>query len=79
VPYIPKYSAEDTTFVIGNEAGETTVFPIAAGNQVVVDVPGLHYNRKNYHVRWANRAVYRELHSTILERPACFQTGKIHG
>ena len=47
-PLIPKYSAEDTSLVIGNEAGETTVFPIPAGSRIDIDVPGLHYNRKSH-------------------------------
>jgi len=46
-PAIPKYSAEDTTLVIGNEAGETVVLPVPAGSKIIVDVPGLHYNRKS--------------------------------
>ena len=41
-----KYSAEDTSLVIGNDAGETTVLPIPAGSRVSVDVVGVHYNRK---------------------------------
>jgi len=48
---IPKYSAEDTSLVIGNGAGETTVFPIPAGSRVTIDVPGLHYNRESYLVQ----------------------------
>ncbi|KAF9653356.1 cytochrome P450 [Thelephora ganbajun] len=44
VPAIPKYSSENTSLVIGNQAGETTVFPIPAGGKISVDVVGLHYN-----------------------------------
>ena len=47
VPAIPKYSAEDTSLVIGNEVGETTVVAIPAGSQIVVNVAGLHYNRES--------------------------------
>lgn len=47
VPAIPKYSAEDTSLVIGNGAGETTVVPIPAGSGIVIDVVGLHYNRES--------------------------------
>lgn len=47
-PGIPKCSAEDTSLVIGNEAGETTMLPIPAGSRVIVDVVGLHYNRKSH-------------------------------
>jgi hypothetical protein len=43
---IPKYNTEDTSLVIGNEAGETTVLPIPAGSRIRVNVSGLHYNRK---------------------------------
>ena len=45
---IPKYSAEDTSLVIGNEAGEKTVLPIPAGSEVDISVVGLHYNRKSH-------------------------------
>ena len=48
VPVIPKYSAEDTSLVIGNEAGETTVLPIPAGSEININVAGLHYNRKSH-------------------------------
>ncbi|KAF9653322.1 cytochrome P450 [Thelephora ganbajun] len=43
-PVVPKYSAEDTSLVVGNQAGETTVFPIPAGGKINIDVVGLHYN-----------------------------------
>ena len=46
-PGIPKYSAEDTSLVVGNGTGETTVFPIPANTKITIDVPGLHYNRKS--------------------------------
>ena len=47
-PSIPKYSTEDTSLVIGNEASETTVVPVPAGSRVIIDVAGLHYNRKGH-------------------------------
>ncbi|KAF9643013.1 cytochrome P450 [Thelephora ganbajun] len=43
-PFIPKYSAENTSLVVGNQAGETTVFPVPAGSDLRIDVVGLHYN-----------------------------------
>jgi len=65
-----KYSTEYTTFVIGNGAGETTVFPIAAGSWIAIDASGLHYNRKSHHVRRAQ--------SRGLQRATQHGTGKIH-
>ena len=50
-PVIPKYSTQDTSLVVGNQAGETTVFHIPAGSRIRIDVPGLHYNRKRLPVR----------------------------
>ena len=47
-PVIPRYCAEDTTFVIGNKAGETKVFWAPAGSRIIIDVPGIHYNRKDW-------------------------------
>lgn len=44
VAIIPKVSATDTTIVVGNEAGERVVVPIAKGTLVDIHVPGLHYN-----------------------------------
>jgi len=43
-PVIPRCCAEDTTFVIGNKAGETKVFWAPAGSRIIIDVPGIHYN-----------------------------------
>ena len=34
--------------MIGNEASETTVVPVPAGSRVIIDVAGLHYNRKSH-------------------------------
>ena len=52
-PIIPKYSAEDTTLIVGNGAGETIAVPVPAGTRVTVDVAGLHYNRKSHLVQRA--------------------------
>ncbi|KAK1230974.1 hypothetical protein PQX77_005906, partial [Marasmius sp. AFHP31] len=43
---IPKVSAEDTTLVAENAAGETRVVPIPQGTSVTLSVSGLHYNPK---------------------------------
>ena len=58
---IPKYSAEDTTLVIGNAAGETTLLAIPAGSRVTVNVVGLHYNRKTYLVWRAHPGCLRRV------------------
>ncbi|KAJ3552189.1 hypothetical protein NM688_g4282 [Phlebia brevispora] len=41
---IPKYSAEDTTLVTKNAAGENVIVPVPQGASVTIHVPGLHYN-----------------------------------
>ena len=53
-PVVPKYSAEDTSLVVGNEAGETTVLPVPAGSRIDIDIAGLHYNRKGHVSRRAH-------------------------
>ena len=58
---IPKYSAEDTTLVVGNGAGETTTLAIPAGSRVTVDVVGLHYNRKTHLARQARPGCLRRV------------------
>jgi hypothetical protein len=70
VPGIPKYSAEDTSLVVGNEAGETIVVPIPAGSPVKIDVPGLHYNRKSHLVQ--------RLYPSGLQRVMQHDIGKTH-
>ena len=67
---IPKYSAEDTSLAIGNEAGETTVLSIPAGSRVVVNVAGLHYNRESHLVQRA--------YSCDLRRATQHGIGMIH-
>lgn len=42
---IPKRSAEDTVLVASNAAGEKTTIPVPKGTNLVIDAPGLHYNR----------------------------------
>ncbi|KAK7453294.1 hypothetical protein VKT23_011969 [Stygiomarasmius scandens] len=42
---IPKKSAEDTSFVVTNpETGEQVTIPVERGEQIVLHVPGVHYN-----------------------------------
>jgi len=74
---IPKYSAEDTTLVVGNEAGETTVLAIPAGSRVTVDVVGLHYNRETHLVRRAYPGCLRRVtqHGTGTTRTLSNQKG----
>ena len=45
VPGIPKIAAEDTTLTVNNADGGKTTFPIVAGTEISLHVPGLHYNR----------------------------------
>jgi len=45
VPGIPKVAAQDTTLTVINVNGGKTTFPVSAGTQVELHVPGLHYNR----------------------------------
>lgn len=46
VTAIPKYSAEDTTLVIGNNNGNSMTIPVPKDADIVIDTPGLHYNRE---------------------------------
>ena len=69
VPGIPKYSAEDTSLVVGNAAGEKSAFPIPAGSRITVDAVGLHYNRKSPQAaQQPTGVIYTELHSKVLGR-----------
>ena len=42
---VPKVAAEDTSIVTGNIRGEKKVIPILKGSDIVIDIPGIHYNR----------------------------------
>ena len=42
---IPKITTEDTRLVTSNIHGEKTTVPIPKGTDVVIDTPGVHYNR----------------------------------
>ncbi|OBZ67844.1 hypothetical protein A0H81_12320 [Grifola frondosa] len=44
VTSIPKSSAEDTTLVTSNAAGEKLTVPIPKGTYITIHTPGLHYN-----------------------------------
>ena len=45
VSAIPKEAAEDTSLTVLNADGGKTTFPIPAGTEIELHVPGLHYNR----------------------------------
>ena len=42
---IPKIVAEDTSIVASNIRGEKKTIPILKGTDIVLDTPGIHYNR----------------------------------
>ena len=69
MPGIPKYSAEDTSLVVGNGAGETAAFRIPAGSEITLDVIGLHHNRES---------CYAQLPMQNLQQVAQQGTGMIH-
>ena len=43
---IPKFAAEDTSLVTGNMHGEKTTVPVPKGTELIIDTPGIHYNRR---------------------------------
>lgn len=43
---IPKRSSEDTTLATSDADGNAIVVPVSRGTGIVLDVAGLHYNRK---------------------------------
>ncbi|KAH9998648.1 cytochrome P450 [Russula vinacea] len=43
-PYVPKVAAEDATLTVSNADGGKTTFPVRAGTQIRLHIPGLHYN-----------------------------------
>lgn len=45
VPGIPKKSAEDTTLMTTNNAGERVAIVVPKGSSVNLYTPGMHYNR----------------------------------
>ena len=47
---IPKLSEEDTTLTVGNAAGEKLTIPVLKGVRIIIDTPGLHYNRERTHL-----------------------------
>ncbi|TDL22861.1 cytochrome P450 [Rickenella mellea] len=44
VTAIPKMAAEDTTLVVGNQTGEKRTVVIPKGTEIMLHMPGLHYN-----------------------------------
>lgn len=50
-PIIMRYSAEDTTFVIENEAGQAAAFPVPAETRISISVAALSYNRGDHLVQ----------------------------
>lgn len=48
VSLIPKYSVEDISLCLGNEAGEITGIPVSVGCGIDINVPGLHDDRKSH-------------------------------
>ena len=42
---IPKIVAEDTSIVASNIRGEKKTIPILKGTNIIIDIPGIHYNR----------------------------------
>ena len=47
---IPKLSEEDTALTVGNAAGEKLTVPVLKGVRIVIDTPGLHYNRERIYL-----------------------------
>ena len=47
---IPKFAAEDTSLVTGNIHGEKTTVPVPKGTDIIIDTPGIHYNRAYFGV-----------------------------
>ena len=44
---IPKVCDEDTTLTTSNAAGEKLTIPVPKGTRIIIDSPGLHYNRED--------------------------------
>ena len=75
---IPKFAAEDTSLVTGNIHGEKTTVPVPKGTDIVIDTPGIHYNR-TYLVVFINMKLIfsfffsslqnKNTYSSLLERP----------
>jgi hypothetical protein len=72
---VPKFSAEDTVFVTSNPSGEKLSVPVPRGTNIVLDTPGLHYNRALS--SWS-LSVFLGTHtyfdSSLLGRPIYVQT-----
>lgn len=75
---IPKLSEEDTTLTVGNAAGEKLTIPVQKGVRIIIDTPGLHYNRERIY-RFGNVYfwlifTFFFLCSSLLERSLFLQT-----
>jgi len=42
---IPKIATEDTILTVSNAEGGETTFPVPSETEILLHVPGLHYNR----------------------------------
>ena len=43
---VPKVSAEDTTLVTTDHAGNKVIVPVPQGIELILHICGVHYNRK---------------------------------
>lgn len=76
---IPRLSEEDTTLTVGNAAGEKLIIPVLKGARIIIDPPGLHYNRGGFYYWFGNDwfLPFFFLWSSLLERSSFFQTCSI--
>ena len=59
---IPKRAAEDTLVRTTNASGEEVTVHIPKGSDILLDTPGLHYNRASLQLVWAWSAADDEAH-----------------
>lgn len=77
---IPKLSAEDTTLTTSNAAGEKLTIPVPKGTRLLIDTPGLHYNRENPFVGKVSRLIFITIFcSSLLEGSPFLQTCTLLG
>lgn len=80
VTNIPKISDEDTTLTFGNANGEKRTIPVPKGTRIIINTPGLHYNRKESktflgeNLFWTDFSPFLLCTSSLLERSSHFQT-----
>lgn len=70
---------EDTSLVIGNQAGETTVLHVPAGTEINIDVTGLHYNRKSHLLQQTCPSGLQRLTARYWEDPFSFKPERFLG